>query len=305
MPWLQRLAYLPALVALATVALKALAWRITGSVGFLSDALESLVNVVSGLITLTFFSWAARPPDEEHAYGHTKAEYFASALVGGLILVAAVGIGTAAVPRFFAPQPMLQIDLGLGLVGAATLLNAGAGIVLIQVGRRAHAIALEAEGQHLLTDVWTSLAVLVGVGAAAWLGWLWLDPVVALGVAAHIAWVGARLIYRSANGLLDAALPPEKLNAVRRVLDGYAQQGISYHALRTRQAARRCFISVHVLVPGHWSVREGHALLERIEADLRAAVPNATVFTHLEPLDEACAWEDQGLDRTSANKATR
>ncbi|MCX7938639.1 MAG: cation diffusion facilitator family transporter, partial [Thermoflexales bacterium] len=178
MPWLQRLAYLPALVALATVALKALAWRITGSVGFLSDALESLVNVVSGLITLTFFSWAARPPDEEHAYGHTKAEYFASALVGGLILVAAVGIGTAAVPRFFAPQPMLQIDLGLGLVGAATLLNAGAGIVLIQVGRRAHAIALEAEGQHLLTDVWTSLAVLVGVGAAAWLGWLWLDPVV-------------------------------------------------------------------------------------------------------------------------------
>ncbi|MCX7938577.1 MAG: hypothetical protein N2545_03975, partial [Thermoflexales bacterium] len=134
---------------------------------------------------------------------------------------------------------------------------------------------------------------------------LWLDPVVALGVAAHIAWVGARLIYRSANGLLDAALPPEKLNAVRRVLDGYAQQGISYHALRTRQAARRCFISVHVLVPGHWSVREGHALLERIEADLRAAVPNATVFTHLEPLDEASAWEDQGLDRTSANKATR
>lgn len=297
MSWVQRLAYLPAGVAVITVALKALAWHITGSVGFLSDALESLVNVASGLITLFFFTWAARPPDEEHAYGHTKAEHFASALVGGLILAAALGIAAAALPRFFAPQPVMEPNLGLALVGAATALNAVTGFALIRVGKHASAIALEAEGQHLLTDVWTSVGVLAGVGAATWLRWLWLDPLVALVVATHIGWVGGRLIYRSANGLLDVALPLEQLEALRRVLDGYAQQGISYHALRTRQAARRCFISVHVLVPGHWTVREGHALLERLEADLRAVVPNATVFTHLEPLDEASAWEDQSLDR--------
>lgn len=297
MSWVQRLAYLPAGVAVITVALKALAWHITGSVGFLSDALESLVNVASGLITLFFFTWAARPPDEEHAYGHTKAEYFASALVGGLILAAALGIAATALPRFFAPQPVMEPNLGLALVGAATALNAVTGFTLIRVGKHASAIALEAEGQHLLTDVWTSVGVLAGVGAATWLRWLWLDPLVALVVATHIGWVGGRLIHRSVNGLLDAALPLEQLEALRRVLDGYAQQGISYHALRTRQAARRCFISVHVLVPGHWTVREGHALLERLEADLRAVVPNATVFTHLEPLDEASAWEDQSLDR--------
>ncbi len=297
MSWVQRLAYLPAGVAVITVALKALAWHITGSVGFLSDALESLVNVASGLITLFFFTWAARPPDEEHAYGHTKAEYFASALVGGLILAAALGIAATALPRFFAPQPVMEPNLGLALVGAATALNAVTGFTLIRVGKHASAIALEAEGQHLLTDVWTSVGVLAGVGAATWLRWLWLDPLMALVVATHIGWVGGRLIHRSVNGLLDVALPSEQLEALRRVLDGYAQQGISYHALRTRQAARRCFISVHVLVPGHWTVREGHALLERLEADLRAVVPNATVFTHLEPLDEASAWEDQSLDR--------
>ncbi|MCS6773128.1 MAG: cation diffusion facilitator family transporter [Anaerolineae bacterium] len=297
MTTLTRLAALPLATALVVIALKLIAWRLTSSVALLSDALESLVNVASGVVTLVFINLASQPPDEEHAYGHTKAEYFASGIVGGLVVFAALSTAVVAAQRLAAPRPPEQVETGLGLTLLATALNAGLGLALLYLGRQRHSIALEAEGHHLLTDVWTSLGAVAGLGLSAATGWHWLDPVVALVIAANIGRAGWRLLRQSADGLLDVSIAPPQLQRVRAVLDSYASEGVSYHALRTRQAASRCFISVHVLVPAHWTVKEGHMLLERLEADLRAAVPHATIFTHLEPAGEPSAMEDQALDR--------
>lgn len=298
---LTRLAALPLVTALIVIAIKLAAWRLTGSVALLSDALESLVNLASGAVTLVFLNLAARPPDEEHTYGHTKAEYFASGIVGGLIALTALSTAFIAVQRLIAPQPPAQTEVGVGLTALATGLNAGMGATLLYLGRRKHSIAFEAEGHHLLTDVWTSLGAIAGLVLAALTGLYWLDPAVALVIAANIGRASWHLLRQSADGLLDVAIAPALLQRVRVVLDSYAAEGVSYHALRTRQAASRCFISVHILVPPHWTVKEGHVLLERIEADLRAAVPNATIFTHLEPAGEPSALEDQALDRPSAS----
>jgi len=298
-PLLTRFAWLSIAAAVATISLKALAYLLTGSVGLLSDALESLVNLAGALIALAMLSLAARPPDEEHAYGHTKAEYFSSGVEGALITLAAISIGAAAVDRLLRPQPIEQPGLGLAVSTIASLINLGAALVLRDAGRRHNSITLEANAKHLFTDVLTSLAVLAGVLLVVVTGWLWLDPAIALVVAANIIRMGVQLLRRSANGLLDAALPDEEVAKVRRVLSRYAgDDGVQYHALRTRQAAARSFISVHILVPGRWSVQDGHHLLERIEADIRRAIPNATVFTHLEPLEDVISWQDQGLERS-------
>ncbi len=295
---LTRFAWLSIFAAVLTIGLKAAAFLLTDSVGLLSDALESVINLAAAIIALLMLKLAARPPDEEHAFGHDKAEYFASGIEGTLILLAAVGIIWAATSRLLSPQPLEKIGIGLIITTAATLVNLAVGRILIRAGEKNRSITLEADGQHLMTDVWTSVGVIIGIWAVSATGWLFLDSVVALFVAANIIWVGVKLTRRSALGLMDTAVSLEKQKNIGSVLDRYVQEkGIEYHALRTRRAATRSFVSVHILVPGAWTVHEGHQLLEEIEADIRRDVNGAVVFTHLESLDDPASWYDIELDR--------
>jgi cation diffusion facilitator family transporter len=296
-PSLKRYAWLSIAAALATILLKGAAWWVTGSVGLLSDALESFVNLAGALMALAMLSLAATPADANHAHGHGKAEYFSSAFEGFLILVAALGIGYAATERLLHPQPLEAVGVGLGVSAVASIINLLTARTLMAVGRAHHSITLEADAHHLLTDVWTSAGVIVGVGLAWFTGWLWLDPVIAILVAANIVWTGWQLLHRSAAGLMDVSLPPEQITAIEAALAKYRDQGLDYHALRTRQAGARAFVSLHVLVPGAWTVQTGHDWAERVEADIRAAVPNSHVITHLEPLEDPRALNDLALDR--------
>ena len=294
---LKRFAWLSIAAAITTIVLKTVAYLLTGSVGLLSDAIESLVNLAGAVMALAMLTVAARPADDDHAYGHSKAEYFSSGVEGTLIMVAALAIAVAAVERLLSPKPLEQVGLGLVVSVAASLVNLGVALVLRRKSKEAHSITLEANAQHLLTDVWTSAGVVVGVGAVALTGWIRLDPVVALVVAANIIWTAVRIVRASVLGLMDTALPPGEREAVKRVLNKHAADGVQFHALRTRQSASRRFVSVHVLVPGAWTVHDGHQLLERIEADIRSALPNASVLTHLESLDDPTSWDDEELDR--------
>lgn len=296
--FLTKFAWLSIAAALLTIGLKTVAYLVTGSVGLLSDALESLVNLVGALMALAMLTIAARPADEDHAYGHGKAEYFSSGVEGGLIIVAAVGIAMTAVERFIHPHPLEQIGLGLAVSVGASLVNLGTALVLLRASKKHDSITLKANAQHLLTDVWTSAGVLVGVGAVAMTGWERLDPIVALIVAANIVWSGVRIIRESVSGLMDKALPPEDLKIVCDILDKLKQEGIAYHDLRTRQSGFSKFVSLHVLVPGEWTVQRGHQLVERIETDIRSSLPNVEVITHLESLDDPASWEPACADRT-------
>jgi len=283
--------------AVATIGLKAGAYAITGSVGLLSDALESLVNLLAAVIAFIALSVAAKPADEDHAYGHNKAEYFSSGFEGALILVAALSIAYVSVERLLHPRPLEQAGAGLAISAVASAINYAVARILARAARQYGSIALEADAGHLMTDVWTSVAVIAGVGAGALTGWSLLDPLVALAVAAHIVRTGVILVQRSALGLLDTALPEHLRRDIAGVLDAHATDGVHYHALRTRQAGRWHFISFHVLVPGDWTVQRGHDLLERIEDEIRAKVPLSTVFTHLEPVEDPLSFEDQRLER--------
>lgn len=295
---LTRYAWLSVATAVLTISLKAAAYWLTGSVGLLSDALESGVNLVAALLALIALTIAAQPPDEEHAYGHAKAEYFSSGVEGVLILIAALTIGATAVPRLFNPQPIEQVGLGLIISVVAALLNLATATILLRAGRQYDSITLTADAQHLLSDVWTSVGVVLGVGAVALTGWQILDPLIALLVAGQILYYGVRLVRKSADGLMDAALPPDELAQVEAILQRYCQQEpIAYHALRTRRSAAQRFISVHIQVPGEWTVQHGHALLEEIERDLRQALHPVYLLTHLEPMEDPVSWQDIALDR--------
>jgi cation diffusion facilitator family transporter len=299
---LTRFAWLSIAAAVLTLALKTVAYFITGSVGLLSDAVESVVNLIGGIMALAMLTVAARPADEDHAYGHGKAEYFSSGVEGSLILVAAISIAVAAVMRLVTPKPLQELGVGLAVSLAASVVNLVVALVILRAGRKHNSITLEANARHLLTDVWTSVGVLVGVGAVAVTGWQRLDPFVALLVAANIIWTGVGIVRRSIGGLMDQALGAEDVTFVRKVLDDYVAGGVQFHALRTRQAGARKFVSVHVLVPGDWTVQRGHELLERMEGDIRRALPDAVVFTHLESLDDPASWEDQTLERGKSAK---
>jgi cation diffusion facilitator family transporter len=294
---LKRYAWLSIAAALATIALKTIAWLMTGSVGLLSDALESAVNLAGAMMALAMLTLAERPADEGHAFGHGKAEYFSSGFEGLLILLAAGAIVIAAIDRLLQPQPLEQIGIGLLVSLLASLINLAVGRILLIAGRRQRSIIIEADGQHLLTDVWTSAGVILGVGAVAVTGWLWLDPLLALLVASNIVWTAWRLLQRSASGLMDASLPAEEHARVLAVLDAYRARGIDFHALRTRESGMRRFVSLHVLVPGVWTIARGHQLVEELESEIRQALPHASVFTHLEPIEEAVSQEDISLDR--------
>jgi cation diffusion facilitator family transporter len=297
-----RFAIVSVVAALATIALKSGAWWLTGSIALLSDALESLVNLVAALAALAALWVAARPADQEHAYGHTKAEYFSSGFEGALILAAAASILFVAARRLLEPQPIAEPGIGLAITGIASLLNLGVARVLRRAGREYESVSLEADAQHLMADVWTSLGVIVGVAATALTGWHRLDAIVAIGVALLVIRAGFKLVRRSMLGLLDTSLPEETLGAITAILDSRAADGVRYHALRTRQAGARRFISFHILVPGDWTVQRGHDLLEQIEEQVRAAVPNSVVDTHLEPIEDPVSWEDTRLERPTHGK---
>jgi len=283
--------------ATLTIALKGAAYLVTGSVALLSDALESVVNLLAAGMALAALTIAARPADEDHAYGHNKVEYFSSGFEGGLVLVAAAGIAYAAVRRMLDPQPIEQTTVGLAIAATASLINLGTARLLRRAGRVHRSIVLEADAEHLMTDVWTSIAVIVGVALASVTGWRVLDPLFALAIAVHILRTGFRLLRGSALGLLDTGLPEAVRTEIVAVLDGYGARGARYHALRTRQAGRWRFVSFHVLVPGEWSVQRGHDLLEEIEQDVREVVPDSTVFTHLEPIEDPVSFADEHLTR--------
>jgi cation diffusion facilitator family transporter len=292
---LTRFAWLSIAAALVTIGLKTTAYWLTGSVGLLSDAVESLVNLVGGIMALAMLTIAAKPADEDHAYGHSKAEYFSSGVEGGLILVAAVSIAIAAVMRLITPKPLEEIGVGLAVSAGASLVNLVVALLILRAGRKHNSITLEANAHHLMTDVWTSVGVIAGVGLVALTKWNWLDPVVALVVAANIVWTGVGIVRRSVAGLMDIAISPADMATVRKVLKTYEQDGIKFHALRSRQAGARKFFSTHVLVPGNWTVQRGHELLDKIEADIRAALPDSVIFTHLESLDDPASWDDENL----------
>jgi cation diffusion facilitator family transporter len=277
--------------------LKGGAFLLTGSVGLLSDALESVVNLIAAVVALYALAVAARPPDESHAYGHGKAEYFSSGFEGALILVAAVSIGWTAVQRLLDPAPITDAWLGIAISIVASVVNFAAARVIAQAGQRYDSITLEADAKHLMTDVWTSIGVAGGVGAAAATGWTRLDPIIALLVAANVIRAGLDLLRRSLLGLLDTALPEQSRMEIMKILDDHRAGGVEYHALRTRQAGARRFVSFHILVPGEWSVQRGHDLLEEIEEQIRDRVPNSTIFTHLEPLEDPVSFADTNLER--------
>jgi cation diffusion facilitator family transporter len=282
--------------AVITIALKFGAYKLTGSVGLLSDAFESIVNLVAALAAFWALSYAAKPPDAEHTFGHFKAEYFSSALEGCLILVAAGSIAVAAGQRLLAPQPLEQAGLGLLLALVATTINGGVAWILLQAGRRLRSITLRADAHHLLTDVWTSIGVVLGIGLVSITGWDVLDPIIALLVAANIVWTGIKLLRETGSGLLDAAIPHEEKRLIEPILDTYQAQGIQFHAMRTRVAGTHRFISFHVLVPGAWTVQRGHDLCEEIEQAIALALPGTDVTTHLEPAEDQASWDDPKLN---------
>lgn len=292
---LARFAWLSIATALATIALKSAAYWLTGSVGLLSDALESLVNLAGGVIGLLALTIAARAPDDERPFGYDKAEYFAGGAEGALIVLAAVGIIVAAVERMLHPQVLTEIAWGIAVSVVASVLNLLTARVLLTAGRRHQSIALEADAQHLLSDVWTSAGVIIGVGAVMVTGWGWLDPLLAILVAANIIRTGAQLMRRSLAGLMDTALPEQERTLLAGLLDGMRAQGVAYHALRTRAAGPRRFISVHLLVPGDWTVARGHEIAEHFEAAVAQHWPGATVVAHVEPIDDPRSYADQHL----------
>ena len=292
--------------ALATMAIKFLAYRLTGSVGLLSDAVESVVNLIAALVALWALWLAGRPADDEHHYGHTKAEYFSSGVEGTLVLVAAVSIAAAAWPRLFHPQALESLGVGLGVSALSSVINGAVAWILWREGRARRSVTLTADARHLLADVWTTVGVIVALALVSLTHWYILDPLIALAVAVNVLWTGARLIRESGLGLLDTAIPLVEQATIGQTLEPWRAQGIEFHALRTRSSGARRFISMHVLVPGAWTVQRGHDLCEDIERALREALPETTVFTHLEPREDPAAFADQGLDRDeSAAQAAR
>jgi cation diffusion facilitator family transporter len=292
----RKFAVLASAAALATIALKTLAWWLTGSVGLMSDALEGTINLTGAMVALAMLTIAARPPDETYAFGYSKAEYFSSGIEGALILGAAIAIAVTAIDRLITPRPLVHVASGMAISAVASMINLVVARQLLKAGHELRSIALEADARHLLTDVWTSAGIILGV-ATVWLtGWERLDPLIALAVAVNILWAGYHLMRRSAEGLLDRALPESELKKLADVLDRYRARGIDFHAVRTRQAGARSFVSLHVLVPAQWTVAQGHDLAHEVEGEISELLPGAAVLTHVEPLGRPESYQDIHLD---------
>ncbi|MDP1877396.1 MAG: cation diffusion facilitator family transporter [Actinomycetota bacterium] len=288
-------AWLSIAAAVATIGLKAAAYLLTGSVGLLSDALESMVNLVAAIVALVALTVAARPPDRSHHFGHGKAEYFSAGAEGVMIVVAAVLIVVSAVERLLHPRPLEELGIGLAITLVATAINAVVGLLLLRVGRMHRSITLVADGKHLMTDVWTSIGVVVGVALVGLTGWLPLDSLVAIAVAINILWTGYGLMVRATRGLMDHSLPEQQeqdiVLCLRNVSAEYPAGQVRFHAIQTREAGRQRFTSLHVLVPGEWTVAQAHDLVEHVEARLAEVVEDVQVHAHVEPVDDPRSYE--------------
>jgi cation diffusion facilitator family transporter len=294
---LTRYAWLSIAAAVVTITMKSTAYFLTGSVGLLSEALESMVNLAAAVVALLVLTLILRPANDEFTFGYSKAEYFSSGFEGGMILLAAGAIIITALPRLLHPVPLEKLGLGLAISVGASLINLAVAMVLKRAGNRYNSITLEADAKHLMTDVWTTAGVLVGI-ALVWItGWIRLDPIIAILVAINILFTGYRLLVRSGRGLLDIAIPQEELSSVKSILDSYKEQGVRYHALRSRQAAARKFLVVHLLVPGDWSVHKSHALAEQVENRVIQTISNANIVTHIEPVEDPISMTDSSIDR--------
>lgn len=285
-------AWLSLATSIVTIVLKFAAYYYTGSVGLLSDAIETLVNIAAALVALAVLTYSAAKPDREHNFGHEKAEYFSSGIEGALIFVAAGGIVWAAIPRLLNPVPIEQLGFGVALSILAAIANAACAFVMLRAARAHRSITLEADAKHLLTDVWTTAGVLVGVVLVQVTGWLRLDALVAIAVAVQILWTGWHLLNRSFHGLMDRAVPDEEIELITHVLETVKQQGGDYHALRTRVSGSKSFVDVHILVPGGMSVQAGHDVVGKLEDEIRRKLPHVEVLTHLEPLEDPRSWDD-------------
>jgi len=281
--------------AVVTLGLKTGAYLLTSSVGLLSDAAESGINLLAALAAYFSLRYAARPADRSHTYGHEKIEFFSSGLEGGLIVVAALAIIKTAIGRLFDPVPLEKLGIGTLISSAAAMVNLVVARLLLREGRRHHSIVLEADGHHLMTDVWTSVAVLVGIVLVILTGRVWLDPVAAVLMAANIIWTGSVLIRRSIHGLMDHALSEEEQAAIRGAITASLEPGTTFHALRTRRSGARRFADCHLLVPGDWTVKRGHDLGERLEAAVRDALPGLELTLHIEPIEAQASWTDSEL----------
>lgn len=283
--------------AITTIGLKSAAYWLTGSIGLLSDALESIINLVAALSALYLLRLAEKPPDDDHLYGHTKAEYFSSIIEAGLIICAALSIGFTAIDRLIYPQPIDNTLIGIVVSVIASLINLAVALALLKIGKKHNSITLEADGHHLLTDVWTSVGVIAGIALVGITHIYIIDPLVAIAVAVNILFTGVQLIKKSALGLMDTSLPEPDLQQIKSIMESYENQGVAYHGLRTRQSATRSFMSVHLLVPGKLSVQQGHDISEEIEEKIAKAFPQLTILTHLEPLEDPKSHEDISIDR--------
>lgn len=294
---LTRFAWLSVAAAVITIGMKLGAFWLTNSVSLLSDALESVVNLVAAIVALIALHIASRPADEEFSFGYSKIEFFASGFEGGMILIAAGSIAFTAIPRLISPQPLEQVGLGMVIVILASLVNLFVAQVLLKAGKKYNSITLESDARHLMTDVLTTVGVVVGLFVVNLTGWLRLDAIIAILVAANIVRTGTGLLRRSGQGLMDVSLPQKDVKKIEEILTSFEDQGVKFHALRTRSAARRSFVSMHILVPGDWSVQRAHQMAEQIEAEIRQAVSGIVVFTHVEPLEDPASWQDRDLDR--------
>jgi len=289
---LTRFAWLSIAAAVVTIGMKTTAWMMTGSVGLLSDAAESVVNLVAGVVALIALKVAAAPASERYTYGRTKAEYFSAAIEGMMIFVAAAVILVSAVERFLNPRPLDNVGIGLVISIVASVVNGAVAIVLLRAGRRYRSLTLTADGHHLMTDVVTSVGVVVGVGLVWLTDWTRLDPIVAFAVGVNIIVTGIRLLLESMRGLLDVTLPEEENARLTEILRSHTTEETRFHGLQTRVSGRERYATVHVLVPDDWTVLAGHDFIEGIEREMREAVPGLVVLSHLEPISDPASYED-------------
>lgn len=293
---LTKYAWLSVAAGVVTFLLKLVAAYVSGSVGLLSDALEAIVNLVAAGIALIVLKIVERPPDISHPFGHDKAEYFSSGIESTLIIIASLSILYTAVERLINPRPLESAGLGLAIAGLAAAINLGVGQLLIRRGKKNDSITLESNGRHLMTDVWTSVGVIVGVGLAVVTGLIVLDPLIAIIVGLKIGWDGFKIFSRSVRGLMDTPIKAEEQAEVEEILKDYQfKHKVHWHALRTRQSGARRFIELHLLVPGKWPVQQSHDLVENIEKDIQEKINFSTILVHIEPLEDERSWNDQTL----------
>jgi cation diffusion facilitator family transporter len=284
--------WLSIIASILTISIKSAAYLMTGSVGFMSDAMESFINLAAAIVAFLMLTIAARPPDKEHPFGHDKAEYFSSLIEGALIVLAAIGIGYAAIDRMYHPKPLEDLNIGMALSLLATLINLVTSRILMHFGKKHNSITLEADARHLMTDVWTTAGIITGIGLVKFTHWQLIDPLMAIAVAISIVYTGTKLIIRSTNGLMDKGLSDREMLIIKEILDRYKDQGIEYHALYTRQASSKRFITFHLLFPGDLSVHDAHETTKIIENEIREKLPYSDVFIHLEPLNDLDAHND-------------